>query len=96
MSKKNYVKGFYANNPAGNAPDFVRMNIKINLPKFRQWLSENLQSGAIKDKDGDVRLQVHAGWNEGDDNSVVLDTWEPKNNGSAMPEFAAKEEELLI
>ena len=55
--KSDYVKGISMSKPADWRPDFVVSEMGINLPAFREWLSEQIQAGRI-DKDGWVNLDV--------------------------------------
>ena len=69
------VEGLSVRSPADWKPDFVEYELSINLPAFRQWLSDHIAAGSI-DRDGWLNLDMVKR--------------KPKQ-ATAMPEFASTE-----
>jgi hypothetical protein len=83
--KKVYVMGLSLKKPHPNAPDFVKFKGSINLPKLREWLKEQKESGNIE---GDwVNFDVADPWEDDDRYNISLDTWKPDGTKAVMPEF---------
>ncbi|MCH1602116.1 MAG: hypothetical protein L7S57_04650 [Luminiphilus sp.] len=83
--KKVYVKGLSLKKPHPNAPDFVKFKGSINLPKLREWLKEQKETGNIE---GDwVNFDVADPWEDDDRYNISLDTWKPEGKKAVMPEF---------
>ena len=69
------AEGISIRTPADWKPDFVEYELSINLPAFRQWLSDQIAAGGI-DRDGWLNLDMVKR--------------KPKQ-ATAMPEFASTE-----
>ena len=69
------AEGISIRTPADCKPDFVEYGLSINLPAFRQWLSDQIAAGGI-DRDGWLNLDMVKR--------------KPKQ-AAAMPEFASTE-----
>jgi len=78
MSKQELADGIFWNAPSDKAPDFVLGNVSIAPAKFMPWLEQQ----QTNDK-GYVRLQVLM--SKAGRPYLKLDTYEPKQGGSATP-----------
>ena len=71
-----FAKGLYYNLPTGNAPDFVRGKLSINVSEFMQFLQQN-------EKDGKIKLDLKVGKNG--KGYASLDTWKPNSGNYNQP-----------
>lgn len=71
MSDKIYAKGFYANAPRQNAPDYVKGSISIKVEDAINFLKEN------QNEKGYVNLDLLTSREEGKF-SLLLNKYKPK------------------
>lgn len=71
---KEFVKGFYYNDPHPNAPDFVRANISIQKAQFTEWLETQHENAK-----GYIKIDVLLS-KDREKTYAVLNDFKPKKN----------------
>ena len=78
MSEKQFAEGIWFNKPHDKAPDFVKMNVKIESRKLEQWIATQNDEIYIS-----VKESKGGKW------YAEIDTYKPKPKAELEPEAPA-------
>lgn len=88
--EKKFAKGFWAERPHINAPDFVKLRVSVKVEEAVEWLQAN------KSERGYVNMQLLLAQDK-EKLYFALDEWEPKpkdNAGINYPENTISPDDL--
>ncbi len=89
-TEKKFAKGFWAERPHTNAPDFVKLRVSVKVAEATEWLEAN------KSERGYVNMQLLLA-RDGEKLYFVLDEYKPKTseeNNFGKTEIQYPDEEL--